>query len=176
MRTYNCDVCIFSKLYDQGSKRTCFKYERFPNGDAGKAEGDLFAFPKVGIDGKVQSDDGGRVATMIEFVNEEDFLDRLWELAMRLPHYSAWQLLQAYFREVCPTAFVDDVMGSLLDAQVACSEYKIDISNDSVRYDILGFYMELSDTLEAFNLIQGSRNAYERYEMERLQRENTKKE
>jgi hypothetical protein len=173
MRTYNCEVCIFSKLYSE-YKRTCFKYETFPNRDSGKKEGDFFAVPKINIDGKVQSDTGGRVATVIEFLNQDDFLDMLWNLAMRLPHYSAWQLLQTYFREVCPTAFVDEVMASLLDAQITCSEYKIDISIEKVRYEILGFHMELSDTLEAFNIIQGARNSYERYESERLQNESKK--
>jgi len=170
MRTFNCEVCVFSQLYKE-RKRTCFRYESFPNGDSGKKEGDFFAVPKIGVDGKIQSDDGGRIATMIEHLNEDDFLNMLWDVAVRLPHYSAWQILQAYFKEVCPSAFVDEVMLSILDAQVTCSEYKIDISVEAVRYDILGFYMELPDLLEAFNIIQSSQNSYERYEMEKMQNE-----
>tara|TARA_R100001463_G_scaffold2261_3_gene9604 strand:- start:1539 stop:2069 length:531 start_codon:yes stop_codon:yes gene_type:complete len=170
MRVYDCSVCVHSQLYSS-HKRTCFKYEVFPNGDRGKAEGDYFEIPRFGTDGRPESDEGGRVATELRFLNEDDFLETLWDICESLPSLSAFQVLSAYFREVCPTAFGDEVLACILSAQTACSDYKIDISNDAVRTDILGFHMSLADTLEAFNIITAARNAYERYDYERMSKE-----
>lgn len=173
MRTYNCSVCHYAELYST-HKRTCFLFETFPNGDRGKLEGDYFKVPRFTRDHKVDSDTSGRVADELRFLDADGFLQVLWDLSEALPHYSAFQILQSYFREVCPTAFADEVMASLISAQTSVSEYKIDISNESLRFEILGFNMSLRDTLEAFDIITSARNAYERYDMERIQRENNK--
>ena len=59
---------------------------------------------------------------------------------------------------------------AILSAQASASEYTIDISDDNVRYELLGFHMMLGDVLEAFNIIMGTRNSYERYEMEKMEK------
>jgi len=174
MRTYNCSVCIFAKLYST-HKRTCFAFDTFPNGDRGKMGGDYFEVPRFTQDGKISADAGGRVDTELRFLDSDEFLEVLWSLSESLPALSAFQLLQAYFREVCPTAFGDEVMGSLLAAQTACTEYTIDISDEQVRYETLGFNMTLADTLDAFAVITAARSSYERYEMDRMTEESKKK-
>lgn len=173
MRIYNCNVCIHAQLYSQ-YKRTCFIFDSFPNGDRGKREGDYFEIPRFDDAGKLISNTSGRIDTELRFLNEEGFLECLWDLSESLPALSAFQLLTTYFREVCPTAFADEVMAQLLNAQASCAEYKIDITNDNVRFELLGFYMTLSDTLEAFSIINAARSAYERWDYERMTEESKK--
>tara|TARA_S200002703_G_scaffold69224_1_gene60068 strand:- start:454 stop:981 length:528 start_codon:yes stop_codon:yes gene_type:complete len=174
MKMYNCTICIHSQLYST-YKRTCFLFDTFPNGDRGKAEGDYFEVPRFNLSGNLDSDASGRVATELRFLGEDEFLEQLWDVNESLPNLSAFQILQAYFREVCPTAFGDEVMSSLLNAQQSCSEYKIDISDDDVRYELLGFNMGLSDTLEAFSVITAARSAYERWDFDRMTKESKEK-
>lgn len=119
--------------------------------------------------------DKGEIEVERRYLKEDDFLQVLWELGESLPSLSAWQILNGYFKEVCPTAFGTSVLSALIDAQASCSEYKIDISNDDIRYELLGFPMTLSDTLEAFGLIVSARNSYERYEQERIEKEAARK-
>ena len=168
MRDYNCDVCIFSGLY---KRRTCFLYASFPDGDQGHKQGDFFTIPRFTEDRSPVTNELGILEGEIRYLDGEGFLEALWDLSESLPHFSAYQILSSYFQEICPTAFSDVVCGSLIASQASCAEYTVNISDDSVRYEVLGFHMTLQDTLEAFDIIVGSKNAYERYEMERMQKQ-----
>jgi len=172
MRDYNCDVCVFSGLY---KRRTCFLYDVFPDGQQGQKSGDFFNVPRFRDDHAVDTDETGALRGEVRFLEGESFLETLWGLSEALPHFSAFQLLTAYFAEVCPTAFHDYVCSAILAGQSAAAEYTIDISEDNVRYELLGFHMTLSDTLEAFNIIAGTRNSYERYEMGKMEKQSNKK-
>tara|TARA_Y100000310_G_scaffold321085_1_gene378272 strand:- start:6330 stop:6902 length:573 start_codon:yes stop_codon:yes gene_type:complete len=167
MRDYNCDVCVFSGLY---KRRTCFLYDVFPDKHEGHKTGDFFNIPRFRADHVAETDETGIVKGEVRFLDGESFLEMLWELSEALPHFSAFQILNAYFAEVCPTAFNDHVCSAILSAQASASDYTVDISDDNVRYDLLGFHMTLSDVLEAFNIIVGTRNSYERYEMEKMEK------
>jgi hypothetical protein len=176
MTEYSCEVCQFRKLYQQRG-RTCFEFEQFPNGDPGQREGDLFDIPRFNPDGTPLRGDDPSEPNITErrFLDGEGLLEVLCEINERLPHLSVYQVLALYFGEVCPVAFFDPVMGALLGSQHSCSEYKLDITNEPTRTEVLGFNMTLSDTLEAFDIVVGTRNAYERYEMERIQEQHKKK-
>jgi len=167
MRDYSCDVCIFSKLY---KRRTCFLYASFPDGEKGHKQGDFFTIPRFTEDRTPVTDELGQLQGEIRYLSGEGFLDVLWDLSETLPHYSAYQILSSYFTEICPTAFSDPVCAALIGAQASCSEYTVNISDDNVRYEVLGFHMTLQDTLEAFDIVTAAKNAYERYEMERMQK------
>jgi hypothetical protein len=167
MRDYSCDVCIFSKLY---KRRTCFLYASFPDGEKGHRQGDFFNIPRFTEDRVPLSDELGHLQGEVRYLDREGFLEVLWDLSEALPHYSAYQILSSYFGEVCPTAFSDPICASLIGAQASCAEYTVNISDDSVRNEVLGFYMTLQDTLEAFDIVTAAKNAYERYETERLQK------
>ncbi len=167
MRDYSCDVCIFSKLH---KRRTCFRFASFPDGDKGNKQGDFFNIPRFTEDRSPVSDELGHLQGEIRYLDGEGFLEVLWDLSEALPQYSAYQILSTYFAEICPTAFSDEVCSTLIRAQSSCADYTVNISDDSVRFEVLGFYMTLQDTLEAFDIVTAAKNAYERYEMERLQK------
>ena len=174
MQSHDCKVCIHKKLY-ANERRTCYLYHQFPDGTPGHVEGDSYDIPRFDVDGKIYKGEDHKLAVERRFLNRDDFLEVLWQINEALPHLSAWQILHAYFKEVCPTAFQDPILSALVNAQASCSEYKLDITNDQIRYDVLGFYMTLPDLLEAFDIIVGARGAYERYETERMQKEAEKR-
>ena len=78
------------------------------------------------------------------------------------------------FPDVCPTALVDPVCMSITGAQSNAKDYGIDLTNEDARRDLLGFHMTLSDTLEAFDIVMSTRNAYERHEMEKIEQSSKK--
>tara|TARA_R100000008_G_C3535595_1_gene141799 strand:+ start:578 stop:778 length:201 start_codon:yes stop_codon:yes gene_type:complete len=63
---------------------------------------------------------------------------------------------------------------SIIGAQSNAKDYGIDLTNENARRDLLGFHMTLSDTLESFDIVMSTRNAYERYEMEKLEQASKK--
>ena len=168
MRSYDCTHCIFAKEYFK-QRRTCYLYEQFPDGSKGHKNGDAFAVPQfedVGVLAKKPN--SGEAVSEIRFLEEESFIDMVAEIADNMPHMSAFQVRQLYFQEVCPTAFADPVMRALIETERSAREYTIDISKDEVREKMLGFQMDLGDMLEAFSIIQGTRNDYERWRMDEL--------
>tara|TARA_Y100000004_G_scaffold195565_1_gene262917 strand:+ start:1836 stop:2360 length:525 start_codon:yes stop_codon:yes gene_type:complete len=172
MREFSCDFCIYRKLY---SRRTCFLYDEFPDGSEGKARGDFFAIPRFEPDGGLTKDERtGRPESEIRFLEADELLSETWEINQYLPQLSAFQILRAYFPDVCPTSFIDEVCMSIIGAQSNAKDYGIDLTNENSRRDLLGFHMTLPDTLEAFDIVMSTRNAYERYEMEKLEQANKK--
>ena len=170
MRSYDCTHCLFAKEYLK-QQRTCFLYDLFPCGDQGHKRGDAFAVPQfedVGI--LARKDGSGEVITEVRFLDEEQFIDVVAEVSENMPHMSAFQVRQQFFKEVCPTAFADPVMRGLIETERSAREYTIDISSDEVREKMLGFQMDLGDLLEAFSIIQGTRNDYERWRMDDMER------
>ena len=107
-------------------------------------------------------------------MEKEEFLEELWNVSQSLPQLSAFQILRTYFPDVCPTAFIDHVVMAIIGAQNNAKEYSIDLTNEDARRDLLGFHMTLSDTLEAFDIVAGTRNAFERNEMEKLEQASKK--
>ena len=171
-REFNCDFCIHRELF---RRRTCFLFDEFPDGTEGKADGDFFAIPRFEPDGSISKDAStGRPHSEIRFLQSEEFLEETWDLNQLLPQLSAFQILRTYFPDVCPTALVDPVCMAIIGAQSNAKDYSIDLTNEDARRDLLGFHMTLSDTLESFDIVMGTRNAYERYEMEKLEQANKK--
>ena len=172
MREFSCDFCIYRELFE---RRTCFLFDVFPNGTEGKSEGDFFAIPRFEPDGSIVKDaSSGRPQAEIRFLPPEEFLEEIWDLAQSLPQLSAFQIMRSYFPDVCPTAFIDPVCMAIIGAQSNAKDYGIDLSHEESRDELLGFHMTLSDTLEAFDIIMSTRNAYERYEMEKLEQSSKK--
>jgi len=178
MKDFDCNVCQAKALHSEGQGRTCFLYDVHENKQRGHREdGDHFRVPRLNVDGTLMKTHGinGEVIADVVLLHEDTFLDTLVHLNDRLPELSGWQIHQTYFREVCLTALGDAVLSSIIMAQGSCERYRLDITNEDIREAVLGFYMTLPDLLEAFDIIVAARNSYERYEMERIEKEAERK-
>lgn len=177
MLDFRCESCISQQLYKKRG-RVCFLHDQVPGTeDTANKSGFTFRVPVFDDTGMPARDDfnGGVQLYDLRHLDGEGFLEMLWDLSERMPHLSAFQILSSFFQGVCPTAFFDEVMGTLLSAQRAATDYRLDISDTAVRTEMLGFYMTLSDMLEAFDIILAAKNAYERFEMDQAMKTNENK-
>ena len=114
---------------------------------------------------------GHQPYTHSEWSDSEDFLDHLADLSRQIPDMSPYELKEVFFKRVCLTSLATPVVSSLVAAEAACSEYKYDITDDNVRLELLGFGMSLGDCMEAFDLVRGTRLAFQRWEMDQRKQE-----
>jgi len=129
--------------------------------------------PKFGKDGERRRDLKKLPVSDFSFLDIDEFIDEFAKLQRRIPHLNAWELHQTYFKNVCPRAFFDVVIDSLLSAEVTASEYKGalgPLSDPDVREQLLGFYIDYSDMITAFDIIRYAKNAYKRMEIEEAER------
>lgn len=106
-------------------------------------------------------------------VNEEGFLEILWEISELHPHLSSWEVVQLYWKDVCCTAFADEVMSRIIAGEKMITDYQGAIGNlfeEDVRVGLFGFDLGYEGTLEAMEITRSAKRAYERYEMEEMEK------
>lgn len=128
--------------------------------------------PLFTIDGKQARDESNRFIGEERLLSEEGFLNELWKIQTRLPDIPVYKICTTFFRKVCVEAFINTTVDAIIEAESMTSSYHIDITDAEVRMEILGFDMSLGDLIEAFSIIRNTRNAYEKFMMEEIERKN----
>ena len=168
LREYSCAVCQRNKLYE---KRVCYRFQHLNN----RLDDPFIPVPVLDAEGKHVLDEDRKRVTTTRQLNQDEFLEVLWHIHRLIPSLSLFRLCTMFFRPICIEAFVDDVSSSILECETNASEYTIDIGNPEIRRELLGFDMSLSDLMEAFNIVRGTRNAYERYKEEEIAKQAQRK-
>lgn len=164
MKDYACSVCEKKQMY---KKRVCYRYPEFR-----ETTGDpVIPIPRFDDNGRQQLDPISK-QPVIEYreLDEDGLLMELWGLQSALPEYSAYQIMVTTFKYICIEAFVDEVAEKLIEAESEVTQYHVNINDPDIRQQLLGFDIELTDLLEAFSIVRGTKNMYERNAMEEAQR------
>ena len=106
-------------------------------------------------------------------VNEDGFLEILYEVSANLPHLTLWEVVQAYWKDVCITAFVDEVMMRIIAGEKLINDYQGalgSLEKLETREGIFGFDMGYEGTLEAMEITRGGKRSYERWDSEEQER------
>jgi hypothetical protein len=156
--------------------RTCYAIHEFPDGSKGCADGDFYDIPIFESIGKLTRGEDGQPQVERRFLKEDQWIENLVNMEECRPDLSAYEIRDLYFKEVCPTAFIDPVIQQLIEAERAASEYRLDIGNEEVRNAVLGFPMGLADLLDAFAIIRGTKSRYEKWYMDDQERRHKMKQ
>ena len=160
MRDHDCEVCRKKKLFKD---RVCYRFDEFRP----TPEGAILRVPLVDATGAVLTDEKTRQPLYeMRELSEEGFLEVLWSFQRVLPEFSAYQIAVMLFKTVCIEAFADPIAQRITEAETEVSEYGIDINNEDIRTELLGFFMTLPDLIEGFARVRGTKFAYDRYKFE----------
>jgi len=163
MKDFSCAVCYKKKLFE---KRVCYRYPELM-----ETMGDpVIPIPRFDDNGRQQLDATKHPVVEHRELDEDGLLMELWNLQLALPEYSAYQIMTTTFKPVCIEAFVDEVAEKLIEAESEVTQYHVNINDPEIRSQVLGFDIELTDLLEAFAIVRGTKNMYERNAMEEAQR------
>ena len=126
----------------------------------------------------IKNPNGNGLLTEHKRVDEEGFFNVLWDISNKVNGKSSFEIYLLFFDEVCLTAFSDEVMASIIEAESTATEYKGAVGSlldEDVRFGLLGFHMEYQELLDSFNIIRRAKMDYERYRSDKAKQESDSK-
>ena len=169
-REYDCTFCLSEGL---DKKRDCTFTQINPD-----AKSEFWvSVPEINSKQTVERDIKGQIKQNNRRVEQYGFIDILIGMSEKIHGKSLFELYLLWFDEVCLTAFADNVMFGIIEAESTASEYKGAVGgldSEEVRFGLLGFSMEYEDLIEVFNIVRRSKSDYERYRTEQIQQQDGK--